>query len=227
MERKTVLVTGANRGIGKEIARQLATLDWKVIVAARNESQAKEVAATLGNHALGIPLDVTNSESIQHACREVSQAVSTLDLLVNNAGIIGNHPMRSFDMNEIESVMDTNFFGAIRMVKHFMPLLSKSDDPRIINVSSGMGELASLEEGGYAGYRLSKTALNAFTILLSAEVRSGMKVFAICPGWVKTDMGGSSAPRPVAKGAETAVWLATDRKPQSGKFYRDKKVIPW
>lgn len=222
-----MLVTGANRGIGKEVAAQLAKMDWLVIVAARNESQAKEVAATLGNHALGIPLDVTSSESIQHAYREVSQSVSTLDVLINNAGIIGNHPMRSFDMNEIESVMNTNFFGAIRMVKHFMPLLSKSDDPRIINVSSGMGELASLEEGGYAAYRLSKTALNAFTILLSAEVGSGMKVFAMCPGWVKTDMGGRSAPRPVAKGAETAVWLATEPKPQSGKFYRDKKVISW
>jgi NAD(P)-dependent dehydrogenase (short-subunit alcohol dehydrogenase family) len=109
-----------------------------------------------------------------------------------------------------------------------MPLLKKSADARIINLSSGMGELESLRSGGHGAYRLSKTSLNAFTILLASELQySKIKVFAMCPGWVKTDMGGKKATRPVEKGAETAVWLATDDQPVTGKFYRDKKVIDW
>jgi NAD(P)-dependent dehydrogenase (short-subunit alcohol dehydrogenase family) len=107
-------------------------------------------------------------------------------------------------------------------------LLKKSADARIINLSSGMGELDSLRTGGYGAYRLSKTSLNAFTILLAFELeRDSIKVFAMCPGWVQTDMGGKGATRPVEKGAETAVWLTTDNQPATGKFYRDKKVIDW
>lgn len=140
---------------------------------------------------------------------------------------MGNASMCSFDLSEINDAMNTNFMGPIRMSKFLLPLLKKSDDARIINLSSGMGELSSLRSGGYGAYRLSKTSLNAFTILLASELESAVKVFAMCPGWVQTDMGGKGAPRTVAQGAETAVWLATDSKPVTGKFYRDKKVIDW
>ena len=122
--------------------------------------------------------------------------------------------------------MDANFFGPWELIKTLKPLLSKSDDPRIINMSSGMGALNELKRGGYAGYRTSKTALNALTIQLASEL-DDIKINAMCPGWVKTEMGGSEAEREVEKGAETAVWLATNDVIPSGKFLRDKEVIEW
>lgn len=228
MERKVILVTGANRGIGKEIARQMATLDWQVIVAGRNYEAVRQACEQIGHEAFPVQLDVNNEESIIAAAEAISKKFGKLDVLVNNAAIIGNTSMRSFDLKEIGTTMDTNFMGPIRTSKYFMPQLKKSSDARIINLSSGMGELDSLRSGGYGAYRLSKTSLNAFTILLASEVeRDKIKVFAMCPGWVQTDMGGKGATRPVEKGAETAVWLATDTQPATGKFYRDKKVINW
>lgn len=227
MEKKIILITGANRGIGKEIARQMAALNWQVLVAARNFSAAQSVCEEIGNEAIALHLDVTNEDNVRVAVEAVTQKFGKLDVLVNNAAIMGNASMRSFDLPEIEAAMNTNFMGPIKVSKYFMPLLKKSSDARIINLSSGMGELSSLHSGGYGAYRLSKTSLNAFTILLASELESSVKVFAMCPGWVQTDMGGKGAPRPVAKGAETAVWLATHDKPVTGKFYRDKKVIDW
>lgn len=227
MTKKTVLITGANRGIGREIARQMSDLNWQVIVAARNLQSAQEVSSQLGHDTFAIQLDVTNEDSIKIAAEKVSEQFGRLDVLVNNAAIMGNASMRSFDLQEINQTMDTNFMGPVRTSKYFLPLLKKADDSRIINLSSGMGELASLRSGGYGAYRLSKTSLNAFTILLASELQGSVKVFAMCPGWVQTDMGGKGAPRPVSKGAETAVWLATDRHPVSGNFYRDKNVINW
>lgn len=226
MTKKTILITGANRGIGKEIARQMAELGWQVIVAARNFEAATNVAGEIGHDAFAVQLDVTDLAVIGQAAETIRQKFGRLDVLVNNAAIMGNSPMRSFDLDEMEQTMDTNLMGPIRTAKSFMPLMKESDDARMINLSSGMGELASLRSGGYAAYRLSKTSLNAFTILLASELQS-VKVFAMCPGWVQTDMGGKGAPRPVSKGAETAVWLATDKQPVSGNFYRDKKVISW
>ena len=228
MEKKVILVTGANRGIGKEICKQMAALDWQVIVAARKPEAAQQVYDQIGHGAFPLMLDVSNEQSVQAAASTVQDKFGQLDVLVNNAAIMGNASMRSFDLKEIEEAMNTNFMGPIRTSKYFMPLLKKSTDGRIINVSSGMGELSSLQSGGYGAYRLSKTSLNAFTILLASELQgSGVKVFAMCPGWVQTDMGGKGAPRPVEKGAETAVWLATDKHVATGKFYRDKKVIDW
>lgn len=226
MTKKTILITGANRGIGKEIARQMAELGWQVIVAARNFEAATNVAGEIGHDAFAVRLDVTDIAVIGQAAETIRQKSGRLDVLVNNAAIMGSSPMRSFDLDEMEQTMDTNLMGPIRTAKSFMPLMKESDDARMINLSSGMGELASLRSGGYAAYRLSKTSLNAFTILLASELQS-VKVFAMCPGWVQTDMGGKGAPRPVSKGAETAVWLATDKQPVSGNFYRDKKVISW
>lgn len=228
MDKKAVLVTGANRGIGKEIARQLAELNWQVIVAARNLAAAEEVAKQIGHDSFAVQLDISDEQSVKHAAKIVTDKFNRLDVLVNNAGIIGNDSMLSFDLDQIATTMNTNFTGPIRTTKYLMPLLKKSPDARIINLSSGMGEINSLYSGGYAAYRLSKTSLNAFTILLSAELSStNIRVFAMCPGWVQTDMGGKGAPRPVSKGAETAVWLAMDKHVVSGKFYRDKKVIDW
>lgn len=228
MEKKVILVTGANRGIGKEICRQMAMRDWQVIVASRKLEAAKTVCDQIGHDAFPVQLDVRDAESIKDAAETVSGKFENLDVLINNAAIMGNASMRSFDLTEMEEAMNTNFMGPVRTSKYFMPLLKKSPDARIINLSSGMGELGSLRSGGYGAYRLSKTSLNAFTILLAAELQAaGVKVFAMCPGWVQTDMGGKGATRSVEKGAETAVWLAMDKQVVTGKFYRDKKVIDW
>lgn len=127
----------------------------------------------------------------------------------------------------VQQVMETNFYGAWRMIQVFIPLLVKSDDGRIINMSSGMGELSSLT-GFYPGYSLSKSSLNALTLMFSSELKEkGIKVNAMCPGWVKTDMGGPTAPRNVSQGADTAVWLATEKEIPTGKFFRDRKEINW
>lgn len=228
MEKKIILVTGANRGIGKEICRQMALLNWQVVVAARNFEAAEEVCSRIGMNAFPVQLDVNDEASVKAAAKTITEKLGKLDVLVNNAGIIGNTSLSGFNLTEIEATMNTNFMGPIRTSKYFMPLLRKSSDARIINLSSGMGELDSLRAGGYGAYRLSKTSLNAFTILLASELeRDRIKVFAMCPGWVQTDMGGKGATRPVEKGAETAVWLAVNEQPASGKFYRDKKVIHW
>lgn len=228
MEKKVVLVTGANRGIGKEISRQMALLDWQVIIASRRYEAAQAVSQKIGNGSFPLQLDVSDEESIKAATEILKTKYNKLDAVVNNAAIMGNASMRSFDLMEMENAMGTNFMGPIRVSKYCIPLLKKSSDARIINISSGMGELDSLRSGGYGAYRLSKTSLNAFTILLASELEHDtIKVFAMCPGWVKTDMGGAGATRSVEKGAETAVWLAIDSHPVSGKFYRDKKMINW
>lgn len=127
----------------------------------------------------------------------------------------------------VKAIMDTNFYGPWRMIQTGIPLLLKSSDPRIINVSSEMGALGNLS-GPYPGYSLSKTSLNALTILFSNELKNqGIKVNAVCPGWVKTEMGGPEAPRTVSEGADTVVWLATVPEIESGKFYRDRQEIHW
>ncbi|MEK6780333.1 MAG: SDR family NAD(P)-dependent oxidoreductase [Bacteroidota bacterium] len=228
LNQKVILITGANRGIGKEIARQMAKKDWQVIVTARDHSKAHQVATEIGSNAWGMQLDVLDETSIMEAASMVDKKQGKLDVLVNNAGVIGNHAMLDFDLNQITNVMGTNLMGPVRTSKYFMSLLKKSEEGRIINISSGMGEMASLNHGGYGAYRLSKAALNSFTMLLASElVDTKLKAFSMCPGWVKTEMGGKNAPRSLEKGAETAIWLATEKNVVSGKFYRDKKVIDW
>ena len=133
----------------------------------------------------------------------------------------------AISMEEVKVLMETNFYGPWSMIQAFLPLIRKSTEGRIINVSSGMGEMASLA-GDYPAYRLSKASLNSLTIVLSKELENdNIKVNAMCPGWVRTDMGGPDAPRDVKDGADTAVWLATEPEIQSGKFFRDRTVIDW
>ena len=148
-------------------------------------------------------------------------------MLVNNAGIYGESTgAADYDLGEAHEVIETNVFGPWRLIQASLPLLRRSDSPRIVNVSSGAGQLAEMG-GGRAAYRLSKAALNALTRTLAAD-EPQISVNSVCPGWVRTDMGGSSAPRSVDEGADTAVWLATmaDDVP-SGGFFRNREPIPW
>jgi NAD(P)-dependent dehydrogenase (short-subunit alcohol dehydrogenase family) len=149
-------------------------------------------------------------------------------VLINNAGIISSSKgVDKVGMDEIRALLETNFFGPLQLTQSLPPLLEKSPDGRIINISSGMGALH--EVGcGYAAYRLSKTALNSFSAILAKDLAgTNIKVNSMCPGWVRTEMGGSNASRSVERGADTAVWLATAKEIPNGKFLRDRKVIEW
>ena len=225
--KKIIIVTGANRGIGKEICRQLAALGNQLILCSRNKEKGQEAAKEMDQSVDVQELDVTKASSIENLKNYIEKTYGKLDVLINNAGIISEtHGPAESTAIDYRKVMDANFFGPWELIKALLPALQKSDDPRIINMSSGMGALSELKRGGYAGYRTSKASLNALTIQLASEL-DDIKINAMCPGWVKTDMGGSGADREVEKGAETAVWLATNEAIPTGKFLRDKEVIEW
>jgi NAD(P)-dependent dehydrogenase (short-subunit alcohol dehydrogenase family) len=158
----------------------------------------------------------------------VRRMVQPMAPLLRTSGIVPlKKTAKDVSLTRVKEIMETNFYGPWRMIQSFIPLLLKSGDGRIINMSSGMGELNSLS-GDYPGYRLSKSSLNALTIMFSNELKeSGIKVNAMCPGWVKTDMGGPDAPLHVSQGADTAVWLATEKEIPTGKFFRERNEINW
>lgn len=224
---KTALVTGANRGIGLEIAKQLAENNCKVYLGCRNLEKGKEALKEVQGNAELLQIDVSSFESIEQAVQELSEKEQKLDVLINNAGLgVGKASASEPDFAEVNQIFEVNFFGAWKLSTSLLPLLKQSKDGRIVNLSSGMAERSAIAEGGYAGYRLSKYALNGLTQLLAHELATEVKVYAMCPGWIKTDMGGPNAVRTVEKGAETALWLAlSDDEIQSGLFYRDKAVI--
>jgi len=218
------LVSGASRGIGAEIARELAAdHGFQVFAGARNPNDVEPA-----DGIEPIRLDVTDESTIDSAREAIESGPGVLDALVNNAGIHGGHYGDSFedsDIEEIKSVMETNTFGAWRLTKTMLPLLRRSDHPRVVNVSSGAGQLTEMN-GGIHPYRMSKTGMSVLTRTLAND--GEVIVNSMCPGWVRTDMGGSAAPRSVEEGADTAVWLATlpDDGPNGG-FFRDRKPIPW
>jgi len=227
-----VAVTGGNRGIGLEICRQLVARDARVVLTARKRAAGEAAVETLagGKHAAAFhPLDVTDDKSIA-GMRDFLQArYGRIDVLINNAGIIakGEAPALKIALATVRETLETNALGPLHLAQALVPLLQRGRSPRIVNMSSGMGALND-NDGGYAAYRMSKTLLNAVTAILAAELGGTIAVNSVCPGWVKTDMGGRGAPRDVAEGADTAVWLALDAPATlTGKFVRDRKVIPW
>jgi len=217
------LVSGTSRGIGAEIARQLAADHGFVVFAgARDPDEVEE-----GDGIIPIELDVTDQDTVDAAQEQIGSDPGHLDALVNNAGVYGDPiGVVDYDLGRAHEVFEVNIFGPWRLSQAFLPLLQRSSQPRIVNVSSGAGQLSDMN-GGRAAYRLSKAALNALTRALAADER-GIKVNSMCPGWVRTDMGGSSATRSVEEGADTAVWLSTlpDDGPTGG-FFRNREPIPW
>ena len=232
---RVALVTGANRGIGFEIGRQLAEMGNRVVLGARNFAQGEAAARILSSNGAKVfaaKLDVTDDATIQNLVRTVTSELGRLDALVNNAGILvdGSDLPSETKMPIVTSTMETNLLGPWRLCQAFIPLMKRNNYGRIVNVSSGAGALSEMAESLYApAYSISKTSLNALTIMLAAELRgSNILVNAVCPGWVRTDMGGASAPRSVREGANTVVWLATlpDNGPTGG-FFRDRTRIAW
>jgi NAD(P)-dependent dehydrogenase (short-subunit alcohol dehydrogenase family) len=226
-----VVVTGGNRGIGFEICRQLTAREARVVLTARKRTAGEAAVKKLagGKHAAAFhPLDVTDGKSIEHLSEFLKETYGHIDVLINNAGIIaeGEAPALKVDLATVRETLETNALGPLHLAQNLVPLLKSSRSPRIVNMSSGMGALAD-NYGGHAAYRMSKTLLNAVTAILAAELAGTIAVNSVCPGWVKTDMGGRNATRDVAEGADTAVWLALDTTaPLTGKFVRDHKVIP-
>ncbi len=236
-DKRVALVTGANRGMGLEIVRQLSRLGLIAVLAARDLEKGKVAAAALAAEELDVPivaLDVTDADSIRAAVAEVRGLFGRIDVLVNNAAIL-----KEGLLPEDTSVLDvssdlvnqtflTNTVGPLRMIQATVPGMRERGYGRIVNLSSGAGQLAEMG-GGFPAYRLSKSALNALTRITAAELGAHeIKVNSVCPGWVRTDMGGPHATRTVEHGAETAVWLATlPEDGPTGGFFRDMKPIPW
>ena len=236
--RKIAAVTGGNRGIGLETCRQLAKRGLKVVLAARDEAKGRAAAQRLRDEDLDVDparLDVADDESVRRFAEFLRKTYGRVDVLVNNAGIMidtndswsdSAASILKAKVETIRKTMETNAYGALRVIQALLPLMPR-DGARIINVSSGMGQLTDMN-GGWAGYRMSKTALNALTRIFADELKdTGIRVNSICPGWVKTDMGGAGATRTTEQGADTIVWLATERQVPTGGFFRDRKPIPW
>ena len=226
---KIALVTGANKGIGFEVARQLAAKGFRVFIGARNDKAGRDAANKIGERATFLKIDVSDRASIVKAAKEFEDAADHLDVLVNNAGILLDEDKAVLTMTPeiFETTMRTNTLGPILIAAAFEPSLKKSSAPRIINVSSGGGQLTDGADGWAPGYCISKTALNGVTVQLAAALPK-FAVNSVCPGWVRTDMGGAGANLSVEQGADTIVWLASEA-PQNltGKFLRERKEIPW
>jgi len=224
---RTALITGANRGIGHEIARQLAAMGIAVVIGSRDRAAGQVAARGLGPDVRGEHLDVSDRGSVEACARRLADAGVEIDILVNNAGLYTTTPLLAVEEHELLEALQVNFIGAWRTARVFVPGMRGRGWGRVVNVSTGYAHFADRppEAGAYG---LAKSSLNVLTRMIAAEAGARVKVNSMSPGWVATRMGGSGAPRSVQEGADTAVWLATlpDDGPTDG-FYYDRQRIPW
>lgn len=237
MSRKTrkrvAIVSGGNRGIGLEVCAQLAAAGHHVVLGSRSAAAGDKAARLLKARGLEVephPLDVTDEESVGALDEHVERVLGGADVLVNSAGLLLDEDgdVLEVDVQHFRDCAETNVYGALRLAQAFMPGMISRGYGRVVNVSSGAGQISTMTD--YAPpYSLSKAALNALTRLLAAAARgSDVLVNSVDPGWVRTDMGGRSAPRSVAQGADTIVWCATLPKGgPSGRFFHDRKEVSW
>lgn len=232
MASKTAFITGSNRGIGFEIAKQLGRKGFHVYISGRDKRKLNDALSRLRDDLIEadmIVMDVTSNDSILRAAEAFSENSVTFDVLINNAGILlrEDRAILESESDLLEAIIDTNSYGPLRVIKALLHLMKRPG--KIINISSTGGSMSELVGGWSPAYCTSKTLLNAITRHLAYELKSErVSVNAACPGWTKTEMGGSSAPRTIEKGAETPVWLASDAPSEiTGKFFRDKKEISW
>lgn len=239
-DKRVAVVTGGNRGLGYGTARQLAEQGYKVVLTARHPSKGEEAAEELCRHKLDVlfhTLDVTRDDSVAQFGEFVQSHCGRVDVLVNNAGVLndgsvgtGGGGMSVFNVNLdiMRGTLDVNLYGPLRLAQELVPVMKHQHYGRVVNISSGMGQLSEMG-GRYPAYRISKTALNALTRILAAETAGyNILVNSICPGWVRTDMGGPSAERSVEQAVQGIVWAATlpDDGPTGG-FFRDGQRIEW
>ena len=237
---KIALITGANKGIGLEIARQLGRQGFTVLVGARDSGRGTAAVESLASEDIDarfVQIDVTDVQSINSAAKLIAAEFGKLDVLVNNAGIfIENKPPSTIDVSRVRATYETNFFGPLNVTQAMLPLIRKSDAGRIVNVSSGLGSIGTMSDpdspyGGFslAGYNSSKSALNALTVAFANELRdTNIKVNAADPGYVATDLNNHSGPRTVEQGATEPVRLATlGPDGPTGAFFNDEGPVPW
>jgi NAD(P)-dependent dehydrogenase (short-subunit alcohol dehydrogenase family) len=229
---RVAIVTGGNRGIGFEVCRELARRDYRVVLTSRDVAKGEAAVDHLRRDGLDVlyhQLEVTDPASVAQLRAYLAAQIGRLDVLINNAGVYPTQgSILTIDLPTIRDTLEINTFGPLLLCQSLVPLMRQGRYGRIVNVSSGAGQLSEMSDYTPA-YNLSKTALNAVTRMVADAVGGqNIQVNAVCPGWVRTDMGGSSAPRSVAQGADTIVWLATqpDNGP-SGGFFRDRQPIPW
>lgn len=229
---KIAMVTGANRGIGFAVAKGLLQKGVKVIVTSRKEEDGIEAQEKLSQYGEAVyhQLDVVDKNSIENLYTFIKAKYDKLDILINNAGINYDtwHNVQNADLDEVQKTLETNTIAPWRMIQTFLPLLRRSEAASIVNVSSGAGSLAS-QTGGTPGYSLSKLALNGLTLQFAHQLKSeGILVNSVCPGWVRTDMGGRGATKSPKEGADTIIWAALlDDSNMTGRFFRDRKEISW
>ncbi len=232
-EGKVALVTGGNRGIGYELVKQLAMKDFKVILTSRDGKMGQKVTHEFHKANLDVTflqMDVNNQQSVRQAAITVNEQYGRLDVLINNAGVYLDEGERlvAMDPSILEKTMETNFFGVFHVIHSFIPLMEKHGYGRIINVSSDYGAISQLSYRGVGAYKLSKFALNGLTRLIAGEVKGDIKINAVDPGWVSTEMGGTSAPTTPKEAADSFIWLATiGSNGPNGKFFKGRNVIDW
>ncbi len=233
MDKKIAAVTGGNRGIGFQICRDLAKKGFKAVLTARDPEMGNRSARNLQDEGLDVefyPLDVISTESIDKFSEKVLAEFGQLHVLVNNAAILPDEisPALSVGLEEVRETIETNVYGVLRLSQKLIPPMIENNYGRIINLSSGMGQLSDMGSG-YLAYRVSKTALNAVTRVLAQETSGyDIQINAVDPGWVKTDMGGPNATSTPEEGADTVVWLSTRPAGEpSGMFYKNRKIIDW
>ncbi|MFB6107713.1 MAG: SDR family NAD(P)-dependent oxidoreductase [Haloplanus sp.] len=222
LDGQVALVSGANRGIGREIARRLADLGATVYAGSRS------LDGFAPDWARPVRLDVTDADGVDRAVARVREDGGRLDVLVNNAGVVDDAPLHEASRADLDRVLDVNLRGAVWLTRAALPALLSREGGRVVNVSSGMGALTGGMGGGSPAYRISKTGLNGLTAYLDGEYGPDLLANAACPGWVRTRMGGESAPRSPAEGAETPVWLARFRPgAPGGRFWRNRSELEW
>lgn len=229
MNQPIILITGATRGIGLAAVKLLAARGAYVLLGSRDLKRAEAAAASLGPNVRALQIDITNTSSVNAAAEVIRQLHGRLDVLVNNAAILLDHyqSLPELEPGVLTETLTTNVVGTLRISQAMVPLLSKSSSPRIINVSSGAGQLDGEPQPWAPAYSISKTALNMLTQQLTAALPEVM-TNSMCPGWCRTEMGGPEAPLSAEDGADTLVWLALEA-PDSlrGKFIKLREVIPW
>ena len=230
---QVAVVTGANRGIGLEVSRQLAERNVHVVLTSRDKTKGQQALNHLLDRSLSVSLfqlDVTNSDAATRLCGHLVKTFGRVDILVNNAAIYLDEGDKLLDipLETLRNSFDANFFGAYSLCKTLIPVMKKNGYGRVVNVSSGYGAMDAMNARTGA-YKLSKLALNGLTQILASELKgTNIKVNAVDPGWVRTEMGGPSATRSPQEAARGIVWAATiDDSGPTGKFFRDTKIISW
>lgn len=238
---KTILITGANKGIGFETARQLAKAGHFVYLGSRDKANGLEAIKKLNNEGItniaAVVIDIADIDSVRQARQELEAGISSLDILINNAGIAGEQPQdfATGDMQNLRAIFDTNFFGTVQTTQEFLPLLRKSPKASIINVSSEVGSIAMRIDAGrvrnrdrYNAYGASKTALNAFTVMLANELHeSGITVNSVTPGYTATDLNQFQGAKTIEQGATAIVRMALDTDPGTAKFLKEEGEVAW